>query len=110
MDLPNPQEDATGTMGTLFAEELGLVLEVDAGQESAVLQAYRAAGVNATRIGTVAAKRQIEVVVDGQFAVAGVDWCIRGFCEVVAVLTLQRVVAVCCCPQQCMRVREHPDR
>lgn len=43
LPLPAHAGDAAahGAMGTLFAEELGLVLEVAAGSEQAVLDAYR---------------------------------------------------------------------
>ena len=73
-----PQHDSGGAMGALFAEELGLVLEVSAAQEAAVLQAYNAAGVNAASIGRVTPEPTIEVAVGGQFAVAGrVQACMR---------------------------------
>ena len=66
-----PQLDGSGVMGALFAEELGLLLEVDAGQESAVLAAYRDAGLSIARIGRISAQPTIEVAVGGQSAVAG---------------------------------------
>lgn len=50
VDLPLP---AGGAMAALYAEELGLVLEVAAGREAEVLSAYAAAGVSASKIGTV---------------------------------------------------------
>ena len=71
VDLPLPQQDTTDMMGTLFAEELGLVLEVAASQEAVVLDAYQSAGLSATRIGSVSSQPSIEVAVGGQFAIAG---------------------------------------
>lgn len=50
VDLPLP---AGGAMAALYAEELGLVLEVEAGKAATVLEAYKKAGVSAAKIGSV---------------------------------------------------------
>ena len=71
MDLPLPKQDSTSVMAALFAEELGLVLEVDQANEGAVLAGYRDAGVHVARIGHVTSQPQCDVLVGGEFAVAG---------------------------------------
>lgn len=69
--MPLPAADTTGHMGTLFAEELGLVLEVAPAQRNAVLAAYSDAGVPAAVIGQVTAEAEIQVNVDGKFGISG---------------------------------------
>lgn len=53
VDLPGPKQDPHGAMATLFAEELGLVMEVAASDAQMVLDAYKKAGVPAMAIGKV---------------------------------------------------------
>jgi phosphoribosylformylglycinamidine synthase len=68
--LPAPA--AGGALAALFAEELGLVLEVAPAAEAAVLAAYKAAGVPVSRLGSVApAGGRVEVSVGGAVAVSG---------------------------------------
>ncbi|KAK9795604.1 hypothetical protein WJX73_007566 [Symbiochloris irregularis] len=71
VDLPLPAADNTAHMGTLFAEELGLILEVAPTQRSAVLAAYKDAGVLASVIGKVTAEAEVQVNVGGQFELSG---------------------------------------
>ncbi|GLC44010.1 hypothetical protein PLESTB_000219600 [Pleodorina starrii] len=74
VDLPlpaHPADAAHGAMGSLFAEELGLVLEVAAGREADVVEAYAQRGIQASVIGKVSSGRDIEVRVAGSAAVAG---------------------------------------
>lgn len=71
VDLPAPKLESSGVIGTLFAEELGLLLEVDSAQESAVLSSYRDAGLPVSRIGTVSSQPSCEITVDGNPAVSG---------------------------------------
>lgn len=68
MDLPS---QGNQDFGTLFAEELGLVLEVAPEHEQQVLQAYRAAGLDAHPIGRVTAEPSIAIYVDGHQQIAG---------------------------------------
>ena len=58
--------------GHLFAEELGLVLEVAAENEQQVLEAYRQAGLTANPIGSVTTDTQISISVHGTQQIAGV--------------------------------------
>ena len=57
--------------GHLFAEELGLVLEVAPENEQQVLEAYRQAGLTATSIGDVTTDTQISISVHGTQQIAG---------------------------------------
>ena len=68
VDLPS---QGNQDFGTLFAEELGLVLEVAPEHEQQVLQAYRAAGLDAHPIGRVTAEPFIAIYVDGHQQIAG---------------------------------------
>ena len=58
--------------GQLFAEELGLLLEVDPTSEQQVLQAYTDAGLPAHVIGTVTADAQISISVHSAQQISGV--------------------------------------
>lgn len=56
LSLPTDASDAVyGAHATLFAEELGLVLEVKAAEADAITAMYTGAGVQATLIGKVTA-------------------------------------------------------
>ena len=66
VDLPGQDP-----MATLFAEELGLVLEVDPQQEQTVLDAYSQAGLQPASIGSVAADASISIAVAGQPSISG---------------------------------------
>lgn len=57
---------------TLFAEELGLVMEVAPEHEAEALTAYLKAGLPASIIGTVSADMGVEIQVAGRAAVSGV--------------------------------------
>lgn len=65
--LPAPAQG--GAMAALFAEELGLLLEVAPANEAAVLAAYTSAGVPAARIGAVAAGGRVSLTVGGAVVV-----------------------------------------
>ncbi len=58
--------------GHLFAEELGLVLEVAPENEQQVLEAYTQAGLTAHTIGGVTAEAQISISVHGTQQISGV--------------------------------------
>ena len=62
---------ASDQFGQLFAEELGLVLEVDATNEQQVLQAYTDAGLPAHVIGTVIADPKISISVNNAQQISG---------------------------------------
>jgi phosphoribosylformylglycinamidine synthase len=67
--LPAPAKG--GALAALFAEELGLLLEVSPAAEAAVVAAYSAAGVPVSRLGRVAAAGAVDVTVGGQPAISG---------------------------------------
>jgi phosphoribosylformylglycinamidine synthase len=67
VDLPAGGEP----LATLFAEELGLLLEVAPEHEAEVLAAYADAGVSATAIGSVSAEAGISIAVGGQQQISG---------------------------------------
>lgn len=71
MDLPKPEQDGTGALGALFAEELGLVLEVAPEDEEAVQAAYAARGLSAVGVGSVAADRAVSISVGAEPSISG---------------------------------------
>ena len=66
VDLPSPPGASTPAHAALFAEELGLVVEVAPEHEGEVLAAYAAAGVPAAEIGGTAAGPGVSISVRGQ--------------------------------------------
>jgi phosphoribosylformylglycinamidine synthase len=62
---------AADPLATLFAEELGLLLEVAPEHEAEVLAAYADAGVSATAVGSVAADAGVSIAVGGQQHISG---------------------------------------
>ncbi len=62
---------AADPVAALFAEELGLLLEVAPQQEEAVMKAYADAGVPVTAIGSVAADDAVSIAVGGQQQISG---------------------------------------
>jgi hypothetical protein len=54
-DIPLPKSDPHGAYASLFAEELGLVMEVRASEAASVVEAYKKAGLHASLIGKVSA-------------------------------------------------------
>lgn len=88
-----PQPSAGGALAALFAEELGLMLEVSPAAEAAVIAAYTAAGVPVSRIGRVApASGRVEVSVGGASAVSGKMTELRGVWDSTA-FALERLQA-----------------
>ena len=73
MDLAGPvfQQPAEGDFGQLFAEELGLVLEVAQQDEQHVVQAYQQAGLSAQSLGTVSDSDDISIRLHGRQHIAG---------------------------------------
>ncbi|BDA47656.1 Phosphoribosylformylglycinamidine synthase [Coccomyxa sp. Obi] len=71
VDLPKPEQDATGVLGALFAEELGLVLEVAPEDEELVRAAYAARGLSAVAVGSVGAGPAVSISVDGEPSISG---------------------------------------
>ena len=52
-DLPLPKQDPHGAYASLFAEELGLVMEVRSSEAASIVEAYKKAGLHASLIGKV---------------------------------------------------------
>ncbi|KAK9814223.1 hypothetical protein WJX72_002529 [[Myrmecia] bisecta] len=69
VDLPQPAEG--GAFGALYAEELGLVVEVQPQEEEAVLRSYAEAGVSAASIGSVTRDKQVDIRVAGEPGISG---------------------------------------
>lgn len=67
---------AADQFGQLFAEELGLVLEVAPAHEQQVVQAYTDAGLPARVIGTVTADAEISISVNDAQQISGgvISW------------------------------------
>eukprot|EP00891_Asterochloris_glomerata_P009825 jgi/Astpho2/9825/fgenesh1_pm.00149_%23_37_t len=82
VDLPGPgnqTEDAA--LAALFAEELGLMLEVSPQEEQAVLEAYQQAGVPVRTVGSVTADPQVAISVDGEQQITGATAWLRDVWE-----------------------------
>jgi len=71
VDLPLPAEDPHGAFASLYAEELGLMLEVSPENESEVLAAYSSAGIPATTIGATSDTPAIAINVNGTKEISG---------------------------------------
>ena len=71
VDLPASSEGDSIHLHALFAEELGLVLEVAPEQEQEVVQAYRTAGLSIESIGKVTTSGRIEIGVAGTSCISG---------------------------------------
>lgn len=70
VDVPAAASGALPVHAALFAEELGLVIEVRPELEAEVLAAYKAAGVPAAAIGSSSADAAVSISVGGQQVVA----------------------------------------
>lgn len=68
VDLPSGTDSQ---LETLFAEELGLVLEVAADKEQEVINMYRTAGLIIENIGEVTTSGQIDIGVAGESCING---------------------------------------
>ena len=71
IELNLAAKDSTdmGAFASLFAEELGLVVEVSKENAQGVLQAYSDAGVPAMVIGSTKADKEIKIAVDGRVVI-----------------------------------------
>ena len=58
-------QDPHGAFASLFAEELGLVIEVKASDADAIAKQYQAAGVSASVIGKTSSSMNVEISVAG---------------------------------------------
>ena len=71
IDVDVPASDGVGPLAALFAEELGLVMEVDADDLEEVLAAFRRADVPASAIGRTLAGPDVRIAVDGRDVLSG---------------------------------------
>lgn len=71
MQVDLASDTAADHFGQLFAEELGLVLEVEPSNEQQVLQAYTDAGLPAHIIGSVTADAKIDISVNSAQQISG---------------------------------------
>jgi hypothetical protein len=74
VDLPAPAEAASPELSTyaaLFAEELGLVLEVHPDKAALVSSLFNQAGVPCSIIGSVLPEQKVAITVAGEAAVSG---------------------------------------
>lgn len=76
VDLP-----ASDPMSALFAEELGLILEVSPQHEAEVVAAYQAAGVACAVIGATQATEAVNIAVGGQQEISGTTPALRDVWE-----------------------------
>ena len=60
-------------LAVLFAEELGLVIEVSQEKEAEVLQAYTSVGLRASKIGCVTNEPTISIAVDSAPSISGIS-------------------------------------
>eukprot|EP00775_Hariotina_reticulata_P008987 gene8987-9160_t len=83
VDLPAPAHSSAelATFAALFAEELGLVLEVDHSNAAMVSSLFNQAGVPCAIIGKVLPEQTIDVKVAGQAAISGNTAALRDVWE-----------------------------
>lgn len=85
----------------LFAEELGLLVEVKKGAESAIVEAYTSAGLSCAIIGETCADMAVKVSVNGMEQVSGTTPQLRNVWEATA-FQLERLQAA----EECVEVEE----
>ena len=71
VDVPSDASNTHGAFGALFAEELGLVLEVAPENEAEVRSAYEAQGLSAVAVGSTSADKGVSISVGGQASIQG---------------------------------------
>lgn len=71
VDLAGDGGSQQSALAALFAEELGLVVEVSADSEASVTAAYSAAGLPVTSLGSVMTNPDVSITVGGQAAISG---------------------------------------
>ena len=96
--LPRHERDAKyGAMASLYAEELGLVLEVDPKDAGFVLQAYQRAGLHCSVVGRSTRNRDVSISVGGQPQISGPTTALRDAWEETA-FQLERMQ----CAEECV--------
>lgn len=83
MDLPAPKQAASpelSSFAALFAEELGLVLEVHPDKAALVSSLFNQAGVPCSIIGSVLPEQKVDIKVAGEAALSGNTAALRWAC------------------------------
>jgi len=101
VDLPCALEDPYGAFAALYAEELGLMLEVAPEHVEEVLAAYKEASVPATVIGRTVFEPQVSISVDGHREIFGQTLALRASWESTA-FQLERLQ----CAEECVEAEE----
>ena len=70
LSLESPEKNEMSKFAALFAEELGLIVEVNKADADSVLKAYSDAGVPVQIIGSTTDNKHIEIKIDGEVAVS----------------------------------------
>jgi len=70
-NLAAPAQDPHGAFASLFAEELGLVMEVKSHEAAFVVESYTKAGVPASVIGKTRASKDVAISVAGKAEISG---------------------------------------
>jgi phosphoribosylformylglycinamidine synthase len=70
LTLESPTKDTMGKFATLFAEELGLVVEVSKNDADNIINSYASAGVPAIAIGSTTSNKHVSITVDGEQVVS----------------------------------------
>lgn len=96
-DLAAPASDPHGAIASLFAEELGLVIEVKAADAAAIVEQYKKAGVAAAVVGKTRAAQEVAISVAGQAQVHGATPALRAAWEETA-FALERLQ----CAEDCV--------
>ncbi|GAX81039.1 hypothetical protein CEUSTIGMA_g8474.t1 [Chlamydomonas eustigma] len=105
VDLPSPKADPHGAVASLFAEELGLVLEVKSSEASSIVELYVKAGVPAQVIGKTSSGTSVDISVDGQSQVKGSTPDLRDVWEETA-FVLERMQAA----EECVEAEQKLQR
>ena len=71
MNLQNSQKGSTDALGELFAEEVGLVIEVADSLEEEILSEYRNAGLQACSIGRTTEEPSISISINSETSISG---------------------------------------
>lgn len=71
VDLPANAGEGTGVLGALFAEELGLVLEIAPEDEAEVCAAYSGRGLSVASIGSTSGDLAVSISVGGEPCISG---------------------------------------
>jgi len=107
-DLPPASNAADGKWGAfapLYAEELGLVIEVSQADAAAIVDAYKQKGVAAAVIGKTTAAKQVEVKVGGAAAISGATVELRDAWEETA-FQLERLQ----CAEECVDAEQKAQK